>query len=67
MFYKLMRLLLGIALVIFGFLRIIHRGYYSSRFDYYFDFGKYHYLFGIAIVAVGVLLIYYSMRGSRGD
>ena len=64
MFYKVMYILLGSIMVIFGFLRIIHRGYYSSRFDYYFDFGPQHYLLGIIIVFVGILLVLYGLRKS---
>ena len=37
------------------------RGYYSSKFDFYFDFGPYHYVLGIIITIVGVLFVYTSL------
>ena len=59
---KILSLLLGTSLILYGIFTIIQRGYYSSKFDFYFDFGPYHYLLGAFITIVGVLFVYTSLR-----
>ena len=61
MFNKILFLLLGSSLTLYGTLTIIQRGYYSSRFKFYIDFGRYHYLFGILIAVVGIFFMYTSL------
>ena len=63
MFNRILFLLLGICLALYGFFTIIQRGYYSTRFEFYFDFGPYHYIFGILIAAVGAFFVYTSLTG----
>jgi hypothetical protein len=61
MFNRILFLLLGVCLSFFGFFTIIQRGYFSSRFEFYFDFGRYHYVFGVLITVVGIFFIYTSL------
>lgn len=61
MFNKLIFLLLGISLILYGSLTIMKRGYYSSKFGFYFDFGPYHYVLGIIITIVGIFFVYTSL------
>jgi hypothetical protein len=65
MFNRIMFLLLGVCLALYGFFTIIQRGYYSSRFEFYFDFGPYHYIFGIFVAVVGVFFVYTSLTSKK--
>ncbi len=67
MFNRILFLLLGICLVLYGLFVIIQRGYYSSKFEFYFDFGPYHYIFGIIVTIIGILLVYTSLRKKTKD
>ena len=65
MFNRILFLLLGVCLGLYGFFTSIQRGYYSSRFGFYVDFGRYHYLFGILIMLVGIFVIYTTLSSKR--
>ncbi|RLE48739.1 MAG: hypothetical protein DRJ18_01370 [Candidatus Methanomethylicota archaeon] len=64
---RILSLLLGISLILYGFFTIIQRAYYSSKFDFYFDFGPYHYLFGIFITIIGALFVYIFLTRKAKD
>ena len=65
MFNTILFFLLGACLALYGILTVIQRGYYSSRFKFYIDFGRYHYLFGILIMLVGIFVIYTTLSSKR--
>lgn len=65
MFNKILFLLFGVCLVSYGLFTIIQRGYYSSRFKFYIDFGSYHSIFGIIIVVFGIFFIYTSLTSKK--
>ena len=67
MFNRILFLLLGICLSLYGFFMITQRGYYSSKFEFYFDFGPYHYIFGITVAIIGVLFVYTSLTKKSKD
>lgn len=55
-------LVLGIMMSLFGLLAIFKRGFYSTKESSYIDFGEYHWLFGMLVLALGVSFIYVSKR-----
>jgi hypothetical protein len=59
---KLIYRFLGAALIIFGSFRTIRQGYHDALYHYNIDFGPYHYLLGIMIVTVGVMLLLFSFK-----
>ena len=61
---KIIFLLLGIVLIVFGLSRLFRRHYHDILFDWEIDFGSYHYLFGIFGMIVGVIFIYLSFKKS---
>lgn len=59
---KFMPIFLGILMVIFGIMAILKRGFYSSKESHYIDFGQYHWVFGMAILIIGILFIVSSQK-----
>jgi cytochrome b561 len=59
---KFILILLGVGCIIFGFFTILERGYYSSKYELYVDFGEYHVAIGIFIILVGSLFIFTSLK-----
>lgn len=52
---RILYLLLGIVLAVFGYGIIVQPRWYSSKYDYYFDFTGIHIPFGSAIIVIGII------------
>lgn len=59
-----MFLVLGAVLSLFGICLIFARDYTSWKYGY-LDFGPYHALIGIALLALGVITIYSALERDR--
>ena len=53
---------LGLLTLAFGCSMIIKPKYYSFRYARYFDFSTFHVAYGIGIIAVGILFIWFAFR-----
>ena len=58
MFERISYIFLIITLLIFGFLRIFNRGYYSTKYKRYIDFGENHWIVGIIFIFLALYFAY---------
>jgi hypothetical protein len=58
-------IILGITLILWGGLTIIHPKSYSSRFNMYFDFTGIEWPLGGLLIAFGIAFIWSEMRKKR--
>lgn len=58
-------LLLGVMMSLFGLVTIFKSGFYSTKESYYIDLGKYHWLFGIIVMVIGISFIFVSKKKSK--
>jgi hypothetical protein len=58
-------IILGISLILFGGLTIIHPKYYSSKYNMYFDFSGIEWPFGGLLIILGIAFIWTEMRKKR--
>jgi hypothetical protein len=58
-------LALGVINIVFGILVIFKRGYYSSQYGYYIDFGVFHKYIGAIISIWGLVFSWLSIRKSN--
>jgi hypothetical protein len=63
--YKVQSVILGTLCLLYGLFVIARGEYYSSQFEQYIDFGKYHILIGAFITIVGVLFIYVALKKKK--
>ena len=58
-------LLLGVVLIIAGFLMMINPEFYSSRFSMTFDYTNIKYPLSMMLITVGLLLAYSFLRKKK--
>jgi hypothetical protein len=57
--------LLGIALICWGVLVMVHPKYYHRIYSYYFDFTGYSIPFGVALIGIGLIFIWTTLRKAK--
>ena len=61
-FHLLWALSIGIAIIVLGLLIASDRLYFSFSDDI-IDFGKYHFLIGIGLIASGICYLFLALKG----
>lgn len=59
---RILYILLGIVLAVFGCAIIVQPRWHSSKYDYNFDFTGIHIPFGSALIIIGVIFIWSALR-----